>query len=96
MSGGFFCVGLHRDVRELKTELATEGGTSLFGNDDGYLLGPPDIVFTALENFSRRIQQNCSLSLQREKTEVFALGDLLPTLHKGRKVTSSQTCVSCR
>ena len=76
LSGGFFCVGWHRDVRELETELATEGGTSLFGNDDGYLLGPPDIVFTALENFSRRIQQNCSLSLQREKTEVFAWGDL--------------------
>jgi len=65
LSGGFFCVGWHRDVRELDTELATEGGSSVFGNDDGYLLGPPDIVFAALENFARRIQQNCSLTLQR-------------------------------
>ena len=76
-SGGYFCVGWHREVKELDTELAVEGGCCIFGNDDGYLLGPPDAVFAALENFSRNIQ-HCGLVLQREKTELFAWGELPP------------------
>ena len=48
------------------------------GNDDAYLLGPPEAVFPALEEYSRKIRERCGLSLQRQKTEVFCWGDLPP------------------
>ena len=53
-----------------------EEGGSVFGNDYGYLFGPPGIVFPALERFAARILDRCSLHLQRSKTEVFCWGDL--------------------
>ena len=53
-----------------------EGGWYVFGNDDGYLFGPPDIVFPALERFAGRILARRSLRLQRAKTEVFCWGEL--------------------
>ena len=54
-SSGFLCVGWVREARDLDTELSNEHWTCVFGNDDGYLLGPQTIVFTALLNFLRRI-----------------------------------------
>ena len=76
MSGGAFAVSVHKDVRKLDGELQAGGdGRCLFGNDDGYLMGPPATVFPALERFTRRIKERCGLVLQREKTEVFAWGE---------------------
>ena len=51
------------------------GGT-VFGNDDGYVFGPPDIVYPALERFSVWILEQCGLRLQRSKTEIFCWGEL--------------------
>ena len=51
-------------------------GCTRFGNDDGYLLGPPEAVFPALATFAERIKQRCGLNLQRAKTEVFCWGEL--------------------
>ena len=48
----FFCVAWHPIVKELDSKLAAVGGKSLFGNDDGYLIGPASTLFPALEQFS--------------------------------------------
>ena len=48
----------------------------MFGNDDGYVFGPPNTVFPALERFAFRIRERCSLGLQFDKTEVFCWGEL--------------------
>ena len=45
----------------------------LFGNDDGYLLGPASVVFPALQKFSEQILENCLLRLQ-----VFSWEEALP------------------
>ena len=47
-----FCVAWHPIVKELDSKLAAVGGKSLFGNDDGYLIGPASTLFPALEQFS--------------------------------------------
>ena len=47
-----------------------------FGNDDGYLIGPPAEVFSTLERLQERLKMRCCLDLQRDKTEIFARGDL--------------------
>lgn len=77
-ASGAFAVGWHPEVRELDAELSRGGGCCRFGNDDGYIMGPGEIVFPALENFANKIQRRCSLVLQREKTEVYCLGNLPP------------------
>ena len=46
-ASGWFCVAWHQEVRDLDAALAAHGGLARFGNDDGYLVGPPDIIFPA-------------------------------------------------
>ena len=71
-----FSVGIHRDVRALDAELAEADGCAVFGNDDGYLCGPANAVFPALDRFEASLQRRCGLYLQRMKTSVFAWEDL--------------------
>ena len=73
-----FCVAWHPIVKELDSKLAAVGGKSLFGNDDGYLIGPASILFPALEQFSFQIRDRCLLRLQLSKTEVFSWESDLP------------------
>ena len=66
-------------ARELNAILTTHGGFARFGNDDGYLVGPSDILFPALERFASKVREKCLLHLQVTKTEVFTWsGDLPP------------------
>ena len=60
------------------TLLAAEGGCARFGWDDGYLLGPPELVFQVLGRFIADVEEHCGLLLQRTKTEVFSWDGILP------------------
>ena len=81
-SSGRFCVGWHREVRQLDAEVRGTGsaptGGAAFGNDDGYVYGPAGLVYPALERFAGRILERCGLRLQRTKTEIFCWGELPP------------------
>ena len=55
-----FCVAWHPFVRELDAVLSAAGGKSLFGNYDGYLIGPAAVVFPALETFAAKIRNRSS------------------------------------
>ena len=77
-SGPYFCVAIHKYVRNVDKELADVGGCARFGWDDGYLLGPSDAVFSSLEKFSTEVEYHCGLQLQRSKTEVFSNDGSLP------------------
>ena len=46
--------------------------------DDGYIIGPSDVIFSALVIFKRRLREECGLVLQREKTEVLNWEEILP------------------
>jgi hypothetical protein len=59
--------------------------------DDLYALGPPEVVFPALEKFWAEVERVCQLTLSRRKTEVFSwqeLGQELP-----RELTRAGTVV---
>ena len=75
-SGGFFCVGWHPEVRQLDLEVREGGGAARFFSDDGYVFGPPDVVFPAFRRFEEAIRTRCCLHLQREKTMVYCRGEL--------------------
>ena len=77
-SGPYFCVAIQEYVNKVDEMLASGGGCARFGWDDGYLLGPPDLVLAALDIFSREVEENCGLVLQRTKTEVFTWAGTLP------------------
>ena len=47
------------------------GGCAVFGNDDGYAIGPPELVFDAVHRFSSVLKETCNLSLQETKTKVY-------------------------
>ena len=78
-AGPFFCVSWQEEVRELDRAVATVGGLTKFGMDDGYVLGPPHVVFPALEKFARDVRGKCLLQWEKTKTEVFTWQGILPT-----------------
>ena len=48
-AGAGFAVPVQPAVEELHRELAAVGGVGVFGNDDGFAVGPPEVVFQAVE-----------------------------------------------
>ena len=70
-ASGCFCVGWHQWVVKLHNSLKAAGGLAIFGNDDGYCIGPASAVFPALATFTADILEHCSLSLQISKTKVY-------------------------
>ena len=71
-------VAWHMEVKELNAILAEVGGMARFGNDDGYAVGPAAIVFPAVLDFARKVQERCLLHLQMDKTKVFCWDGILP------------------
>ena len=46
--------------------------------DDGYVGGPPHILFPAILRFEQQIREECNLTLQRSKCEVYTQSGDLP------------------
>ena len=74
----FFCTAIHPHVKAFHAELVAAGGLAIFGNDDGYAAGPPEILFPALERFAAAAEHRCALKLQRSKTAVYHQSGLRP------------------
>ena len=77
-ASGCFCVAWHREVIQLDQTLQEAGGMAMFGNDDGYAIGPADILFPAIARFAGEIKDRHLLELQVAKTEVFSWDGTLP------------------
>ena len=72
---------------QLDRTLQDVGGMAKFGNDDGYAIGPPDILFPAIARFAQDIKERHLLELQVVKTEVFSwTGQLPPEAPAGMKL----------
>ena len=50
---------------------AAWGGMAIFGNDDGYAIGPREVIFELVENFRAAVLEDCRLTLQIGKTKVY-------------------------
>ena len=46
--------------------------------DDGYAIGPSEIIFHAIEKFAMDVRQQCLLVWEKSKTEVFTWNGILP------------------
>ena len=54
-------------VKKAGEKLAAVGGCPRFGMDDGYLVGPPEIVFEVLAEFTRDLGKDsgCELNINK-------------------------------
>ena len=75
-ASAFFAMAIQNAVRLFDAELGAGGGLARFGNDNGYGIGEADQVFSALARLETRLREDCGLVLQRDKTEIFAWGEL--------------------
>ena len=49
---------IHNKVKEADGGLAEYGGCARFGMDDGYLIGPKEVIFGVLAEFADGIQRD--------------------------------------
>ena len=73
-----FCIAWQKEVIELDSSLSAVGGMARFGNDDGYAIGPAEILFPAISKFAEDIKDRHLLQLQVTKTEIFSWTGQLP------------------
>ena len=65
-----FCAGIHPEVKALDAELGQVGGAARFIMDDGYAVGPPEVVFDAVRRFGNAVAL-IGLELQETKSECY-------------------------
>ena len=76
-STALFCIALHPSVRELDRTCQAAGGLAIFGADDGFAVGPAEVVIPAVNQFSQDVKDRCLLQLEWNKSELFTWhGDL--------------------
>ena len=67
--------------------LAAMGGAVKAGMDDLFIVGPPDVLFPAMERFWQEVSETCLLQLEKNKTQVFTwTGELPPNTPHGTMV----------
>ena len=68
-AGMRFCVGLQPSLRHLDEACGAGGcgGMARGGADDITAIGPPHIVFPAVEAFAREVKERCLLEWERTK-----------------------------
>ena len=67
-----FCVGAHEDFDWSNTELKRHGGMAAYDMDDGYLAGPPDVVFAVAAELRERLLTRCGVELNVQKCEAWS------------------------
>ena len=77
-SGSYFSVAWHPHIRDLDRQMAAVGGAVRAGMDDFFAIGPPEVLFPALERFWQEVAESCLLRLERSKTQVFTWSGQLP------------------
>ena len=77
-AGADYCAGTQEYLVKLDLMVRRAGGQALALYDDGYVYGPPDVVFPAMVEYEEEVWQNCGLRFQRSKCEVFSWSGELP------------------
>ena len=90
-ASAYFAVAIHKDVGKMDESVSASGGAALFGNDDGYIVAPPNEAKAALRVFKESMRVRCGLHLQEEKTELYSLGVLDDLEMNGMKRAGVQT-----
>ncbi len=71
-SSSGFSFTIHDKVKEADRRLAEYGGCVRFGMDDGYLIGPKEIIFTVLAEFATGLERDHGCALNTRKCKMFS------------------------
>ena len=77
-SGPEFNVAWHDDVVVLDDEVSSVGGMARFGNDDGYVIGPLEVIFAATDKFLRNVAAKHGLDHNVLKTKCYHISGGIP------------------
>ena len=69
---------IQEPLRELDETLAAVGGMARAGWDDVYPVGPPEVLFPALQRFCDQLGERCGLERQLVKCAVYCPTDTRP------------------
>ena len=74
-----FCIGISPELKALDAELQAAGGAARAGMDDAYAVGPPGVVFPAVQRFKTALQRELGLELREDKSAycIDPLGQLM-------------------
>ncbi len=72
ISSSGFSFTIHGRVKEADRRLVHVGGCARFGMDDGYMIGPPEVVFKVLAKFATGIKEDCGCELSVHKCLMFS------------------------
>jgi hypothetical protein len=70
-SSSGFSYTIHDKVKEADKRLAEFGGCARFGIDDGYLIGPKEIIFEVLAEFAEGIERDHGCALNTRKCKMY-------------------------
>jgi hypothetical protein len=71
-SSSGFSYTIHDKVKEADRRLAEYGGCARFGMDDGYLIGPKEIIFAVLAEFATGLGRDHGCVLNTRKCKMFS------------------------
>ncbi len=57
-------------MKEADRQLGELGGCARYGMDDGYIIGPPELVFKVLAEFGGKIKEDCGCELTINKCKM--------------------------
>ncbi len=72
VSSSGFSFTIHSQVKEVDRRLAKHGGCARFGMDDGYMIGPKEVVFHVLASFAKGIIEECGCDLDVAKCRMYS------------------------
>ena len=72
-SSSDFSYTIHDKVKEADRKLAEHGGCARFGMDDGYMIGPKEVICGVLAEFAEDIQQDHECILNTRKCRMYCL-----------------------
>jgi hypothetical protein len=70
-SSAGFSYTIHDKVKEADARLVEYGGCVSFGMDDGYLVGPREVIFVVLSTFAKGIKEECGCALNVKKCKIY-------------------------
>jgi hypothetical protein len=71
-SSSGFSFTIHDKVKEADRRLAEVGGCARFGMDDGYMVGPKEIIFDVLAKFAEGIERDHGCALNTRKCKMYS------------------------
>ena len=66
-----FCVTIHPVIEEAQAELQRQGGRIIFLMDDGYAVGPTQVILTIATAMARDMKERYNIDLQPPKSKMY-------------------------